>query len=116
MNEHSKDSKGNVFKTFPKAPDKTLPGGVGIHYVDFSAFRIDQYEDFPVKTIIPIYNDEFRHCWGVHLPRCKSQDFDKYFRWCFSTFGYSEFEMDGGAREFWFKKESNRTMFILKWA
>jgi len=73
------------------------------------------YEDFPVKTITPMYDaDNNDCCWGVHLPNCKSQDMVHYMEWCDCTFG--DYEIDGHDRKFWFKEEKHRTMFLLRWS
>jgi hypothetical protein len=92
-----------------------LPGGQSLEYAASQIFKFDTYEDFPVKTVVPYLDDEFEYCYAVHLPKCKSQDMNKYFRWCFQTYGASGFEFDGGGRRFFFREEKNRTMFLLKW-
>jgi len=73
------------------------------------------YEDFPVSTIRPKYNaDNDEHCWGVHLPYCRSQDMIYYMDWCDEVIdGY---EVDSMGRKFWFKRERDLTMFILRWS
>ena len=92
-----------------------LPGGQSLDYVSSQFLRFDIYEDFPVKTIYPLYDaDNDDHCWGVHLYKCRSQDMRHYMEWCASTF--DGFEMDGMGRRFWFKEEKHRTMFLLRWS
>jgi len=73
------------------------------------------FENFPVKTIRPKYDaDNGEHCWGVHLPYCRSQDMLNYMDWCDEAIdGY---EMDGMGRRFWFKRERDLTMFLLRWS
>lgn len=93
-----------------------LPGGQSLDYASSFVFSGNKYEDFPCKTVKPIRDSGFEYGYGVHLPHCKSQDMDQYFRWCYQTFGASGFEMENAARKFWFRDEKNQTMFMLKWS
>lgn len=93
----------------------SLPGGQSLDYAASKMFVFDSYEDFPVKTIRTYFEDNYEYCYAVHLPFCKSQDMNRYFRWCFQTYGASGFEYDGAGRRFFFREEKNRTMFLLKW-
>jgi len=92
-----------------------LPGGQSLEYAASQIFKVDTYEDFPVTTLKPLYDaDNDDHCWGVHLPNCKSQDMIHYMRWCDCT--VNGYEVDGMGRRFWFKEEKHRTMFLLRWS
>lgn len=93
----------------------SIAGGSSLEYAasEYFAFK---YEDFPCRTVKPVNDLSFEYGYGVHLPHCKSQDMDQYFRWCFQTFGAAGFEMAVAPRKFWFREERNRTMFMLKWS
>lgn len=92
-----------------------LPGSTSLKYAASQYFAF-KYEDFPCRTVKPVFDGDFEHCYGVHIPYCKSQDMDQYFRWCYQTFGAAGFEMAVAPRKFWFREERNRTMFMLKWS
>lgn len=92
-----------------------LPGGRSLNYMSSQTVKFDNYEDFPVKTVIPYLDDGFEYRYAVHLPKCGSRDMDKYFVWCFSNFGYAGFEVDIAGRRFFFHEEKHRTLFLLKW-
>lgn len=93
-----------------------LPGGQSFDYTSSFVFSGSMYEDFPVKTVRVIRDSSFEYGYGVHLPRCKLQYMDQYFRWCYQTFGPAGFEMDQAERKFCLCEEKNRTMFMLKWS
>ena len=91
-----------------------LPGSTSLKYAASQYFAF-KYEDFPCRTVKPVFDGDFEHCYGVYIPYCKSQDMDQYFRWCYQTFGPAGFEMAAAPRKFWFREGKNQTMFLLKW-
>lgn len=92
-----------------------LAGSQSLEFVASQAFKVQYYEDFPVRTVLPVDDaDNDGHCWGVHLPRCRSQDMLHYMQWCDEA--VSGYEVDGRGRTFWFRDPRDRTMFILRWS
>lgn len=92
-----------------------LAGGSSLDYAASTFFSGSKYEDFPVTTVRPVDDpDNYDHCWGVHLPYCKSQDMMHYMQWCNGA--VDGYEVDPMGRHFWFRKEQDRTMFLLRWS